>query len=95
MPAQHLAAKPAFEANDMVVLHRAPDRDRRFQRDRCRRALAEAAEGTMYCCNQPRHLIEPDTIFSDITTDDLRHHARIHLLRTAVIGHIFCPHVVD
>jgi hypothetical protein len=31
----------------------------------------------------------------DITTDDLRNQARINLLRTAVIGHIFCPNAVD
>ena len=27
MPAEHLAAISALEANDMVVLHRSPDRD--------------------------------------------------------------------
>jgi hypothetical protein len=31
----------------------------------------------------------------DITTDDLRNQARINLLRTAVIGHIFYPNAVD
>jgi hypothetical protein len=31
----------------------------------------------------------------DITTDDLRNQARINLLRTIVIGHIFCPNAVE
>lgn len=95
MPAQHLAAKPTFEANDMVALHRSLDRDRRLQRDRCRRALAEATERAMHCRNQSRNLIDGDTILRDITTDDLRNQDRINLLRTAVIGHIFCPNAVD
>jgi len=29
------------------------------------------------------------------STDDLRDQAGINLLRSAVVGHIFCPNVVD
>ena len=97
MPAQHLAAISAFEANDMIALHRSPDWDRRLQRSRhrCRRALAEAAEGAMHRRNQARELIDADTILSDITTDNLRNQAPIDFLRNAAIGHIFDPKVVD
>jgi hypothetical protein len=95
MPAQHQATKPAFEADDMVVLHRSPNRDCRHQRDRLRRALAEATECAMHRHNQSRKLINGDTILRDITTDDLGNQAGINLLRAAVIGHIFCPNVVD
>jgi hypothetical protein len=95
MPAQHQATKPAFEADDMVVLHRPPNRDCRCRRSRLRRALAEATERAMHDGNQSRKLINGDTVLCDITTDDLHNQARISLLRTAVIGHIFCPNVVD
>ena len=95
MPAEHPAAISAFEADDMVVLHRSPNRDCRHQCDRLRRALAEATEGAMHRCNQSRELIDGDTILRNITTDDLRYQAGINLLRTAVIGHIFCPNVAD
>jgi len=93
MPAQHLAAKPAFEADDLLGLHRSPDRDRRLQRSRrrCGRARAEAAERAMHRRNQARNLISTDTILRNITTDDLRNQAEINLLRTAVIGHILHP----
>ena len=80
-PPQHQATKPAFEADDMVVLHRSPNRDCRRQRDRLRRALAEATERTMHRRNQSRKLINGDTILRDITTDDLRYQAGINLLR--------------
>ena len=93
MPTQYQATKPAFETDDMVVLHRSPNRDCRHQRDRLRRALAEATERAMHRRNQSRELINGDTILPDITTDDLGDQAGINLLRTAVISHIFCPNV--
>jgi hypothetical protein len=46
-------------------------------------------------CNQPGELIDADTVLRDITTYDLRNQAGINLLRSAVVGHIFCPNVVD
>ena len=67
MPAEHLAEKPAFETDDMVVLHRSLDRDSRHQRRRRRRALAEATERPMYRRYQSRNLINADTILRDIT----------------------------
>ena len=73
MPAQHQAAKPAFQADDMLVLHRSPDRHRRCQhfRQGRRRVSPEATERAVYRCNQPRELIDTDTALRDITTDDL------------------------
>ena len=49
----------------------------------------------MHRRNQAGNLINGDTILCDITTDDLGNQPGIDLLRTAVIGHIFCPNVVD
>jgi hypothetical protein len=64
MPAGHLAAVSAFEANDIVALYRPPNRDSRHQRCRRRhgRALDEATERAMHCRNQSRNLINVDTI---------------------------------
>jgi hypothetical protein len=53
------------------------------------------AKRAMHRRNQSRNLINGDTILPDIITDDLGDQAGINLLRTAVIGHIFCPNVVD
>ena len=96
MPSEHLAEKPALEADDMVVLHRSPDRDSRHQRcrRRRRRALDEATERTMHRRNQSRNLINADTILRDITPDNLRDQAEINHLRGAFIGHIFYPDAV-
>jgi hypothetical protein len=96
MPAEHLAAISAFEANDMVALYRSPDRDRRHQRGRRRRrrALDEATERAMHRRNQSRNLINADTILRDITPDDLRNQAEINDLRGAFIGHIFYSNAV-
>ena len=97
MPAQYLAAKPAFEAHDMVGLDRSPDRHRRRQRFRQgrRSVRSEAAERAMHRRNQPRELIDTDTVLRDITADDLGDQAGVDFLCTAVVGHIFCPNVVD
>ena len=97
MPAQHQAAKPAFEADDMLVLHRSPDRNRRrqgFGREH-RRVRAETTERAMHRCDKTPDLIDTDTVLPDITTDDLRNQAGIDLLRGTFLGHIFCPNVVD
>jgi hypothetical protein len=40
--------------------------------------LSEAAERAVHRCNQPRELIDTDTVLRDITTDDLRNQARIN-----------------
>ena len=50
----------------MVVLHRSPNRDCRHQRDRLRRALAEATERAMHRCDQTPDLIDTDTVLSDV-----------------------------
>ena len=96
MPAEHLAEKPTLEADDMVVLHRSPDRDSRHQRGRRRRgrALAEATERAMHRRYQTCHLINVDTILRDITPDNLRDQAEINHLRGAFICHIFYPNAV-
>jgi hypothetical protein len=72
--AQGLGAKPAFKTDDMILLHRTPDRDRRCQpcRPRWRRS-AETTECLVYGCDQSRDLIASDRAFRNITLDDIRH----------------------
>jgi hypothetical protein len=96
MPSQRLAAKPAFEAHDMVGLHRSPDRDSRLQqaRGRHRRDLAEAAKRAMHHRNQSRNLINGDIILRHITPDDLRNQGEINL-RDVFIGHNLVPQSFD
>ena len=93
MPAEHPAAISALEADDMVVLHRSPDRDcgRRRGRRRRRCALAEATERAMHRRNEARELIEADSILRDIATDDPRNQEEINCLRGTFINHIFYP----
>jgi hypothetical protein len=64
MPAQGGRAKSAFQADDMVWLHRSPDRHCRCQFLRCRcgrrRICAEPAQCLMHGCNQSPELIDSD-----------------------------------
>jgi hypothetical protein len=87
--AQGFGAKPTFETDDMILLHRASDRDRRRRRFRCQRRRSSEAEGLIYGCNQARELIDSDLIFGNITPNDMRDQAGIHLLRRAFLSHIF------
>ena len=87
--AQDLRAKPTFETDDMILLHRAPDRDRRRQRfRRQRRRSAQLAEWLVYGCNQARELIGGDRVFRDITPDDTRDQGGIDLLCCAFLVHV-------
>jgi hypothetical protein len=68
----------------MVALHGSPDRDRRFQRARHRRALAEATERPMHRCDQTPDLIDTDTVLPDITPNNLRDQTIWALLSSAI-----------
>jgi hypothetical protein len=48
MTAQHLAAKPALKADDMVTLHRSLDRNRRNKSLLQRCFSSETAEGSLH-----------------------------------------------
>ena len=93
MPAEHLAEKPAFEADDTVALHRSPDRDSRHQRSRHRRAPAKATERAMHRRDEARELIDADGILRDVATDDPRNQAAINRMRGTFFNHIFYPNV--
>ena len=59
MKAQGLTAKPPFEADDVVVLHRPSDRYRRHQR-LGGLALPDTAKGIVYRPNQTRQFTDRD-----------------------------------
>jgi hypothetical protein len=73
MTAQDLAAKPAFEAHDVVGLHRAPDRHRWRQGlgRRPGRIRAETAERAMHLDDQSCELVGFDRVMSHIVAGDL------------------------
>ena len=86
------APKPAFQTDDMILLHRTPDRDRRHQRfRRQRRRSAQSTECLVYGCDQAGELIDGDRVFRNITLDDIRDQAGIDLVRRAFLSHIFSP----
>ena len=57
MPAEHLGAIPALEANDVILLYRASNRNRRHQRFLHRWRTLETGERSMHLANQSRELV--------------------------------------
>ena len=70
--AQGLRAKSALETHDILRLHRAPDRHRRRLRLRGRGRLVatETAQRAVHHRDQRPDLIDGNTVFGDITTDN-------------------------
>ena len=93
MLAQGFAVKSALEANDIVRLHRAADRDRgrRRCRGRGRLVLPKAAQRALHRRNQISELVGSDTVFGDITANDLGDQAWIDIRPVAKVGaYKFC-----
>jgi hypothetical protein len=87
--AQGLAAKPTFETDDMVLLNRSADRNRRGGHFRGGRRYrhAEAAQRTVYRSNVTSELIGGDPVLREITANDSDYEAAIELVRDAFLGH--------
>src|SRR5438552_1625734 len=62
MPAEHLRAKPAFEANDVILLDRASDRNCRPRRLLHRWGTPETGKGAMHLDNQSGELVSRDLV---------------------------------
>ena len=63
VPAEHLGTKPTLEADDVIQLDRAPDRDRRLGLLLHRgRAAPESGEPAMHLGYQPWELVSPDLV---------------------------------
>jgi len=87
MPAEHLAAPAAIQADDVIVVHGSPDRHRRNSLGGgfcCR--LTEATESVMHCRDQGGELVGRELIASNIGGDNFR--GEVGLLR---IGHRSVP----
>lgn len=84
MAAQGLAAKPTFEADDMVMLHRPPDRHRRHQR-----LGGRALPDIVYRSDQTRQFTDRDavvSVVSDITAHEAGNEMRIDAFSRLVHG---------
>ena len=89
MPAQHLAAKTAIEAYDVIALYRALDRDGRHQNLWRRQACAEPAKRAMHRQNQVGQLADLHPVMPDITAHDPCNQLGIDFVRGAFLRHMF------
>jgi hypothetical protein len=71
MPAEHLPAPTAIQADDMIVVNGSPHRHCRGSLDQGFCRFAETTEGLMNGRDQRRELIRRDQIASNIGGDDL------------------------
>jgi hypothetical protein len=73
MSAKRLRTIPALEANHIVLLHRSPDRHRRFAGFlHWWRATPEIGERLMHLDDQSCELVGPDLVMPHVATDDVR-----------------------
>jgi hypothetical protein len=73
MSAERLRAVPALEANHIVLLHRSPDRHRRFGGLlNWWRATPEIGERLIHLDDQSYELVGPDLVMPDVAADDVR-----------------------
>ena len=84
MTAQRLRAKPALEANYIILLHRASDRHRRLRRLLHRLGPPETGQCPMHHDNQRCKLVGRDLVMPQIATDNLRDAIRIDRQRVLV-----------
>src|SRR5712691_8017445 len=87
VPAQHLAAEAAVETDHIVLLHRAPDRNRRRRRFFRRRGAPETGKRSPHFNNEARELIDADLVMLHIVTDNARDETRINLSCRATLCH--------
>jgi hypothetical protein len=73
MSAERLCLIPALEANYIVLLHRSPDRHRRFEGLlHWRHVTPEINERLMYLDDQSYQLVGPDLVMPHVAADDVR-----------------------
>jgi hypothetical protein len=79
MAAKHLRGIPALEADDVILVDRAPDRNRRRRQVLCRGGTPETGERLMHLRDQCRKLFGRDLVVPHITADDFRDPIEIDL----------------
>ena len=77
MATKHLRAISALEANDVILLDRALDRNRRLRRRLRRGGTPKAGERPMHLDDQSCKLVDRDLVMPHIAADDLRDLIRI------------------
>jgi len=87
MPAKHLRAKPALEADDVILLDRASSRHRRSGRLLRGRDTPETGKSAMHLDNQPCELVGRDLVMPHIAADDVRDVIKIDPWRRILLGH--------
>jgi hypothetical protein len=88
MAAEHLRAISALEANDVILLDRASDRNRRLRRLLRRSGMPKTGERPMHLDDQSCELVDRDLVMPHIAADDLRDLIRIDP------GRFFCHRVL-
>ena len=76
MPPQSLAAEPAFQAYDIVMLHRALYRDCRHTRRRRLNRRSKVTDRLVDRHDQRRKLVRRERMISDIAGDDFCHRSQ-------------------
>ena len=91
MPTEHLRVIPALEADDVIGLHRAANRNCRLRR-LCRgRATSEIGESSMHFDNERRKLIGRYPVMTHIAADDRRDLVEINLYWCVFFCQCDCP----
>jgi hypothetical protein len=92
MSAKRLRTIPALEANHTVLLHRSPDRHRRFAGLlHWWPATPEIGERLMHLDDQPYELVGPNLVMPHVATDDVRDLIEIDPWRRILFGHLRAP----
>ena len=85
VPAEHLPAPAAIQADDVIAVNGSPDRNRRGSLDDGFCPFAEAGERPMHGRDHGGELIGGDLIASKIRADDLRHEFGQLLIRHRLV----------
>jgi hypothetical protein len=91
MAAENLCAKPALEANHVILLHRASDRHRWPRRLLHRWGATETGQCAMHLDDQCREVVGRDLVVSQIAANDLGDLMRIDALRWVFLCHRVLP----
>jgi hypothetical protein len=93
MALEHLAARAAFEAHDIIAVNGSPDRDCGYlpgPRFGCR--FTEAEERLMNGRDQYRQLVRPNLIAADICSNNVGRAFSIERRRRYFVWHLGSPY---
>ena len=91
MPAEGSPAISAFQANDIILLYRAPDRHHRLWWLLHRYRAPKTCKGTMHLDDQCQQLVRGHLMMLHIAADDADDWIKIDLARRILFGHCDLP----